>query len=104
LNQSRSLNRNHWLLVRLQAKQGNLLAIGAKVEVRQRGRTLVRRVHTDSSYLSANDVRVHFGLGEDPKIEILIVHWPTGQREAWDKMDADRIIQIRQGTGRVVRD
>ena len=104
LNQSRSLNRNHWLLVRLQAKQGNLFGIGAKVEVRQRGRILVRRVHTDSSYLSANDVRVHFGLGEDPKIESLIVHWPNGQREAWDKMDADRIVQIRQGTGRVVRD
>jgi len=104
LNQSRSLNRNHWLLVRLQAKQGNLFGIGAKVEVRQRGRILVRRVHTDSSYLSANDVRVHFGLGEDPKIESLIVHWPNGQREAWDKMGADRIVQIRQGTGRVVRD
>ena len=104
LNQSRSLNRNHWLLVHLQAKQGNLLGIGAKVELRHRERTLVRRVHTDSSYLSANDVRVHFGLGEDPKIESLIVHWPNGQREAWDKMDADRTVQIRQGTGRVVRD
>jgi hypothetical protein len=104
LNQTRALNQNHWLLVRLHAKQGNLFGIGAKVEVRQRGRTLVRRVHTDSSYLSANDVRVHFGLGEDPNVESLIVHWPNGDREEWDKIAADRIVQIRQGTGRVVRD
>ncbi|HVH72778.1 MAG TPA: CRTAC1 family protein, partial [Candidatus Dormibacteraeota bacterium] len=69
LNQSRSLNRNHWLLVRLEAVQGNGFAIGATVEVRQRGQTLLRRAHTDSSYLSANDVRVHFGLGEDLKVE-----------------------------------
>ena len=69
LNENRSLNRNHWLLVSLQATQGNRFAMGAKVELRQRGRKLLRRVHTDSSYLSANDVRVHFGLGEDAKIE-----------------------------------
>lgn len=104
LNQNRSLNRNHWLLVSLQATQGNRFAIGAKVEVRQRGRKLVRRVHTDSSYLSASDVRVHFGLGADAKIETLIVQWPGGPREAWDKLEADQIVHIRQGTGRVVRD
>ena len=73
LNQSRSLNRNHWLLVHLQAKQGD------RVWDRRQGGTppsrskIVRRVHTDSSYLSASDVRVHFGLGQDPKIEALIV-------------------------------
>jgi len=100
LNQSRSLNGNHWLLVRLEASQGNRFAIGAMVEVRQRGRRLLRRAHTDSSYLSANDIRVHFGLGEDARIEELIVHWPDGKRESWDKIPADRIVSIRQGTGK----
>jgi hypothetical protein len=100
LNQSRYMNRNHWLLVHLQARNGNRFGIGAKVEVRQRGRKLVRRVHTDSSYLSANDVRVHFGLGENPSIEQLIVHWPNGEAEAWDKIAADRIVAVQQGTGR----
>jgi len=104
LNQNRSLNHNHWLLVRLQAKQGDRFAIGAKVELRQRGRKLFRRVHTDSSYLSASDVRVHFGLGSDSKIETLIVHWPNGEKEAWDKLQADTIVSIRQSTGRVVQD
>jgi enediyne biosynthesis protein E4 len=103
LNESRSLNRYHWLLARLEAVHGNRFGIGATVELRQRERRLVRRAHTDSSYLSASDVRVHFGLGEDAEIEELVVHWPDGTREAWDKIPADRIITIRQGTGRGVR-
>ena len=104
LNQSHAMNRNHWLLVSLQATQGNRFAMGAKVEIRQRTRILLRRAHTDSSYLSASDVRVHFGLGEDANIESLIVHWPSGHKEAWDKLKADQIVHIRQGTGRVLRD
>jgi len=103
LNQSRSWNRNHWLLVRLEASHGNRFGIGALVEVRQKGRKLLRRAHTDSSYLSANDIRVHFGLGEDPKIEDLVVRWADGQHEGWDKIQADRIVTIRQGTGRSIR-
>jgi len=104
LNQTKSLNRNHWLLVRLEAANGNRFGIGARIEVRQRGRKLTRRAHTDSSYLSASDVRVHFGLGEDARIEKLIVYWPDGRTEAWDKIEVDRIMTIRQGTGRRVRD
>lgn len=99
LNQARSLNHNHWLLVRLEAATGNRFALGTRVEVRQRGRKLFRRVHTDSSYLSANDVRVHFGLGEDASIENLIVYWPNGEAEEWGRIPVDRIITIRQGTG-----
>jgi hypothetical protein len=100
LNQSRFLNRNHWLLVRLEAVHGNRFGVGATVELRQRGRKLLRRAHADSSYLSANDVRVHFGLGEDAKIEEITVHWPSGECEAWDRIQADRIVTIRQGSGR----
>jgi len=100
LNQAGSLNRNHWLVVRLEATNGNRFAIGAKVEVRLRGRKLLRRAHTDGSYLSANDVRVHFGLGENAKIERLMVYWPDGRREEWNRVATDRIVTIRQGTGR----
>jgi len=100
LNQSRLLNRNHWLLVRLEALHGNRFGVGAKVELRQRGRKLLRRAHADSSYLSANDIRVHFGLGEEARIAEITVHWPSGECEAWDRIQADRIVTIRQGSGR----
>ena len=103
LNQARSVNHNHWLLVRLEAANGNRFAMGAKIELRLHGRTIWRRAHTDGSYLSANDVRVHFGLGDDPRIEKLIVYWPDGRREDWERIQADQIVTIRQGTGRNIQ-
>src|SRR5438876_1649866 len=103
LNQTRSLNHNHWLLVRLEAGNGNRFAIGARVEVRLHGRSLLRRAHTDGSYLSANDIRVQFGLGEDREVEKLIGKWRDDRREEWDRLEADRIVTIRQGTGRSIR-
>jgi hypothetical protein len=102
LNQSRVLNHNHWLVLQLQASHGNRFAIGATVELQQLGRTLRRRAHTDSSYLSSSDVRLHFGLGEDAKVERLMVHWPDGQREVWDQVRADQILPLKQGSGRAV--
>src|SRR5207248_11795355 len=89
LSQSRFLNHKHWLLVRLEAVHGNRFGVWARVEVRQRGRKLLRRAHADASYLSANDIRVHFGLGEDAKIEEITVHWPSGECEAWNRIQAD---------------
>jgi len=100
LNQSNSHRRNHWLQVRLEQSRHDRFAIGAKVIVHQRARKLLRRVHTDSSYLSANDVRAHFGLGDDPKIDAVMVEWPDGSHEVWEKVSADTIVTLRRGTGR----
>ncbi len=94
-------SQRHWLEVRLEAAKGNRFAIGARVAVLRQGqKPLWRRVHTDSSYLSANDVRVHFGLGEKPEVQSVVVRWPDGSREAWDKVQPDRLLTLRQGTGR----
>ncbi len=102
LNETNRASKRHWLLVRLEAARGNRFGIGARVEVHDRGRKLLRRVHTDSSYLSANDVRVHFGLGESSEVEAVVVTWPEGSRERWERLRADQIVTLRQGTGRVL--
>src|SRR5207244_637367 len=76
--------RGHWLEVRLQGVKSNRDGIGARVAVLREGeKPLWRRVHTDGSYLSASDLRVHFGLGERPAAEVL-VEWPDGLKETWD--------------------
>ena len=100
LNQTGTRNGNHWVQVRLEQPRKNLFGIGARVEIHQRARKLLRRVHTDSSYLSASDVRVHFGLGGDPKIDLVIVYWPDGSKESWDNVLANTAITLRKGTGR----
>ena len=95
--------RRHWLIVKLDSPKLNRFAIGARVAVVRRGQdTLWRRVHSDSSYLSANDVRVHFGLGDKPEIEAVLVHWPDGAKERFEGVKSDRIVKLRQGAGKAL--
>lgn len=99
LNESGS--RRHWLEVRLDGGKTNRFGIGARVAVLRRGQpALWRRAHTDSSYLSANEPRVHFGLGDKPDLEGAAVEWPDGSSEIWNSILADRIVTLRKGSGR----
>ena len=93
--------RRHWLSVKLECPRKNRFAIGARIGLARHGQEIVwRRVHTDSSYLSSSDVRVHFGLGEQPEIEAVLVHWPDRTAERFEGIQADRVVTLRQGTGK----
>jgi enediyne biosynthesis protein E4 len=99
LNQA--VPKNHWLQLRLDQRPGNRFGIGAWVGVeRAGGPTLWRRVRTDGSYLSASDVRVHFGLGSSSALTAVVVQWPDGQRERWTGIAVDRLVALRRGSGR----
>ena len=99
LNQAAA--NQHWVEVRLDQRPGNRFGLGAYVGVERSGHpTLWRRVRTDGSYLSASDVRVHFGLGSSPAVSAIVVQWPDGQRERWTDVRGDRVITLRRGTGR----
>jgi hypothetical protein len=88
------------LQVKLQATKGNRDGIGALVGVlRAGGPALWRRVHTDGSYLASGDLRVAFGLGEKAEVQGVVVEWPDGSKEKWGKVEVDRVVVLRQGTG-----
>ncbi len=98
LNQSTL--QNHWLTVRLQGVKSNRLGLGAKIGILRKGQQPVwRRCHTDGSYCSASDSRVHFGLGTDAGVQAVIVQWPDGSRETWDNVRVDRLVTMREGGG-----
>jgi hypothetical protein len=90
-----------WLEVRLQGNgKVNRDAIGARISLFRDGLPkLVRRVHTDSSYCSASDPRVHFGLGDHPAIRAIEVAWTDGSIERWDAPGANRVLTLVRGTG-----
>ena len=89
----------HWLHGSARAAAGNRFGVGALVSVERAGRpTLIRRVRTDGSYLSAGDVRVHFGLGSARALDAVVVQWPDGQRERWADVAGDRTVTLRRGT------
>jgi hypothetical protein len=92
--------KNHWIKIRLEGTSSNRSAIGARVEVVFSGRKQVREVQSQSSFLSSNDFRLHFGLGAAPAAEIT-VRWPKGQRQALGILQADQLYTIKEGAGRI---
>lgn len=61
---------------------------------------LWRHAHTDGSYLSARDSRVHFGLGSDANLQRVLVRWPGGSREVFESIKPDTVVTLRQQTGK----
>ena len=89
---------NHWIKIRLEGVKSNRSAIGARVVARYGGRTQVQEVHSQSSFLSASDPRLHFGLGSETKVD-LEVYWPLGSIERYASLVTDRLVTIREGEG-----
>jgi hypothetical protein len=85
-----------WISIRLTGA----VAEGALVTLyREDLRPLVRRAHSDSSYCSASDLRVHFGLGDKTVIGAIEVQWPGGTRERWTGVTPQRIVTLQAGSG-----
>ncbi len=95
------ISKNHWLEVKLTGKQSNRAAVGAAVTLRFAGRKQVQTVLSQSSFTSASDLRLHFGLGGATTAE-LVVRWPTGAWEAFPIPGVDRLLSIEEGSGRAV--
>jgi hypothetical protein len=93
-------NQNHWLGIRLIGTQSNRDGIGARVTVRAASRVWVNEVRSGSSYSSSNDLRLHFGLGQNVQVDSIQVRWPNGHEENFPGISADRFITLKEGTGR----
>ncbi len=98
-----SLNRNHWLEVQLSGTRSNRDALGARVEIAGtedgRERLWVREVRSGSSYNSSSDLRLHFGLGDAPKLRSVLVRWPSGERESFPVPPLDGLAKYTEGKG-----
>jgi enediyne biosynthesis protein E4 len=105
---------NHWVAFRLkgaypaksnasssptQAAQSTRDAIGARIKVKIGGRVLVDEVRSGSSFISNNDMRVHFGLGAATKIDSVEVRWPSGLVENFSQISTDKFNELKEGTG-----
>ena len=98
VNEARS--SNHWLGVRLVGTASNASAIGARVTVHGTKRAWVDEVRSGSSYNSSSDLRLHFGLGAEDKVESVEVRWPNGDTEMFSITGVDRFVTLTEGKGR----
>ncbi|SPE28415.1 ASPIC/UnbV domain protein (fragment) [Candidatus Sulfopaludibacter sp. SbA3] len=94
--------RHHWLKVLLAGVESNRSAIGAQVVAIFGGYRQAQAVLGQSSYLSVNDRRLHFGLGSETGAKIEI-RWPNGRQEFIDWVEADQLVVIREGSGIVAK-
>ena len=87
----------HWLEVHLVGTRGNRDGYGAILTAAVQGRSLVRQCHSDGSYLSASDKRVHFGLGSASHVDTLTIRWPSGHIDKYGNLPANRCLTLREG-------
>ena len=87
----------HWLSLKLVGTKSNRDGIGALVTVTAGGLTQTRLCHTDGSYLSASDVRVHIGLGHASVVQAVTIRWPSGQRDIFHHVQVDKFLMVQEG-------
>jgi enediyne biosynthesis protein E4 len=86
--------QNHWLALKLAGHKSNRDAIGAEVKVVTSAGPQFATVTTSSSYWSASDKRVHFGLGADSAAQSIEIRWPSGIRQTLKNVRCDQIVQV----------
>src|SRR5262245_37373169 len=89
-------NQNHWITLRLEGSRSNRNAIGARVEITAGGKTQIHEIRSGGSYLSHNDMRLHFGLGSASRVERIRIRWPNGDVEELPGMDGDQFVSIKE--------
>jgi hypothetical protein len=94
-------NQKHWVTLELIGVKSNRLAIGSKVKAVAGPLVQVDEVRSGGSYLSQNDLRIHFGLGEADELNRVEVRWPSGRTEILQDLAAGRSYVIKEGEGLV---
>jgi hypothetical protein len=102
-NEPPSLLRNdappdhHWIKVRLRGTRSNRSALGARVTLRSGSKVQVQELMSQSSYVSSNDPRLHFGLGSADTVDIE-VRWPLGSVESHKGVKCNQLVTVTEGS------
>lgn len=86
----------HWVAIKLKGIKSNRDGIGARVEVFAAGKRWTAERVAGSGYLSQNDSRLHFGLGNAATIDKILVHWPSGREQTLEHPPVDGVVTIEE--------
>jgi hypothetical protein len=93
-------DHHHWVELKLiGGAKSPRDAVGATVYVKAAGMRQRGDVLSGGSYLSSNDLRVHFGLADASTVDEVEIHWPSGKVERLKTDSVDRIFTIEEGKG-----
>jgi hypothetical protein len=89
--------QNHWILINTVGTVSNRDGIGARVHITgESGLEQYGYVSTASSYLSASDKRVHFGLGNDRQVRQIEIRWPSGITQILKDIAVDQVLTVKE--------
>jgi len=87
-------NGNHFLNFKLSGKKSNRDAMGARVRVVTGTTSQIREIAGGGSYLSQSDLRANFGIAKAKRAEIVEITWPSGQRQTFRDVEADKFYLV----------
>ena len=90
---------NHWITLQLIGTRSNRLGLGAKVRVLAGSQSQIDEVRSGGSYLSQNDLRVHFGIGTANRADRVEIRWPSSGTQILQNLDADHFYIVKEGEG-----
>jgi hypothetical protein len=96
-------NANHWLEILLIGTKSNRDGVGARVRVTAGDLVLYDQRKGGMSYQSAQDPRLHFGLGQRARVDAVDIVWPSGIVTKLSNLKGDQIVAVKEGTGIVQR-
>jgi hypothetical protein len=100
-----SKRSDNWLKVRTIGVKSNRSGIGARLRCvthpadEPKPHQQIDEVRSGGSYISQNDLRVHFGIGRAEKVELLEIRWPSGQLDTLKDLKPNRLIYVKEGAG-----
>ena len=95
--QAESDPRNHWISFQLEGSPSNRLALNARVYIRTGKVQQMAEILSGGSYLSQNDLRLHFGLAESTHVDEVKVVWPDGKEQIVQNILADHFYHLKEG-------
>ena len=87
---------NHWIEFKLQGTKSNRDGIGARIKVVTKSGAQYNHMTTSSGYASSSAGPVHFGLGANPSVDLVEIHWPSGIVQELHNLPADQVVAVKE--------
>ena len=100
-----SRSENNWIKIRTIGTKSNRSGIGARIKCvtrppgEEKPHQQIDEVRSGGSYISQNDLRIHFGLGKATIVELLEIRWPSGQVDSLKDIKPNQVIFVKEGAG-----
>ncbi len=86
--------RNNWIMIKAHGSRSNVSGLGARVSVHAAAGVQHKEINNAASYLSSNDLRLHFGLGEAAIVQSIELLWPSGARQTLKDVAVNQILAV----------